>query len=246
MSSPHIVVVEDAVAVSHAAFRLFLVAAEKAIAEKDSFSVALSGGSTPKLLFQLLAKAPPTMPPAWPIDWTKVFIYFADERCVAPDHADSNFKMANDVLLMNVPIPLENIFRMRGEIEPEAAAKEYGLNLKQKFGDKGLDLILLGMGDDGHTASLFPNTTALNETDHRCVAHLVEKSTTGKSWRITLSAPFINRASEIIVMMAGTSKAQVLKEVLDGPKDPQRLPIQLIHPAGQMVWIVDQAANSRR
>ena len=135
---------------------------------------------------------------------------------------------------------------MKGEVDPEAAAREYGQQLKAAFADKGLDLVLLGMGDDGHTASLFPNTSALNETDHRCVAHFVEKSTTGKSWRITLTAPFINRASEVIVMMAGLSKAPALKEVLDGPTDARRLPIQLIHPVGQMVWIVDTAANSLR
>ena len=246
MSSPHVVVVEDADAVAHAALRLFLIAAEKAITAKDSFTVALSGGSTPRLLFQLLAKAPPTRPLAWPVDWSKVFVYFVDERCVAPDHAESNFKMADDELLGKVPIPPENIFRIKGEIDPEQAAKEYGLNLKARFGDKGMDLILLGMGDDGHTASLFPHTAALNETDHRCIAHFVEKSTTGKSWRITLTAPFINRASEVVVMIAGASKAPALKEVFDGPKDPQRLPIQLIHPVGQIVWIVDKAANSKR
>jgi 6-phosphogluconolactonase len=150
--------------------------------------------------------------------------------------------MANDELLSKVPIPPQNVHRMRGEIDPNEAAKEYGQLLKQQFGDGGLDLILLGMGDDGHTASLFPHSEALKETHHRCVAHFVEKSTTGKSWRITLTAPFINKAAEVVVLVAGAGKAARLNEVLRGPRDPERLPIQMIHPAGHMVWVVDEAA----
>src|SRR5438128_12222682 len=114
--------------------------------------------------------------------------------------------------------------------------------LKDQFRAGGLDLVLLGMGDDGHTASLFPHTEALKETKHRCVAHFVEHSTTGKSWRITLTAQFINRASEVLILIAGASKAARLQEVLHGPTDPDRLPIQLIQPAGKLAWIVDEAA----
>ena len=246
MSSRHVIVVENAEAVAHAALRLFVAATEKAIAAKDAFSVALSGGSTPKLLFSLLAKGPPTEPKAWPFDWSKVFIYFADERCVPPDHADSNYRMAHEELLSKVPIPQTNIFRMRGEIDPNTAAMEYGQLLKARFGDGGLDLALLGMGDDGHTASLFPHTAALHELKHRCIAHYVEKSTTGKSWRITLTAPFLNRSAETLILVAGPSKAPALREVLDGPPDPDRLPIQLIQPTGNLIWIVDHAANEER
>ena len=186
---------------------------------------------------------PETTQPRWPFDWSKVHIFFGDERCVPPDHADSNFRMAHEALLSKVPIPPENIHRMRGEIEPNASAKEYGQMLKDQFGDGGLDLVLLGMGDDGHTASLFPHTEALKETKHRCVAHFVEHSTTGKSWRITLTAPFINRAAEVLILIAGASKAARLQEVWHGPKDPDRLPIQLIQPLGKLLWIIDKAAG---
>src|SRR3954470_2616449 len=125
--------------------------------------------------------------------------------------------MAYESMISKVPIPLDNVYRMRGEIDPNEAAKEYGLMLKEHFGDDGLDLVLLGMGDDGHTLSLFPGTKAVMETEHRVVANYAENSTTGKSWRITMTAPFINRARNVIVMLAGKSKAKRLQEVLEGP-----------------------------
>jgi 6-phosphogluconolactonase len=129
---------------------------------------------------------------------------------------------------------------MRGEIDPHVAAKEYGEMLKEKFGDGGLDLILLGMGPDGHTASLFPGTEALHESKHRCVANYVDKL---KSWRITLSAPFINRAREVMFLVVGADKAERVAEVLEGARDPQRLPSQLIAPTeGALVWVMDSAA----
>jgi 6-phosphogluconolactonase len=129
---------------------------------------------------------------------------------------------------------------MRGEIDPNQAAKEYGQMLKEKFGEGGLDLVLLGMGDDGHTASLFPNTQALRETKHRCVANFVPKMNT---WRITLSAPFINQCKRVLILVAGAEKEQPLSEALEGPRDPERLPIQLIEPVnGQLVWMIDAAA----
>jgi 6-phosphogluconolactonase len=244
MPTPHLIVVKDAAAVAHAALRLFVDAATRAIEERGAFSVALSGGSTPKVLFELLAKGEPSTP-AWPFDWNRVHIFFGDERCVPPDHVESNYKMAYDTLLSRVPLPTSNVHRMKGEIDPNEAAKEYGQTLKHLYGDGGLDLVLLGMGDDGHTASLFPGTPALDETHHRVVAQLVEKSTTGRSWRITMTAPFINRSREVAVLMAGAGKADRLAEVLHGPRDPHRLPIQLIQPAGRMVWIVDEAASAK-
>ncbi len=157
-----------------------------------------------------------------------------------PDHAESNFRMANEALLSKVPLPAENIHRMKGESDPEAAAVEYGRLLKAIFGDEGLDLVLLGMGDDGHTASLFPSTAALKEQEHRCVANYVEKF---KAHRLTLTAPFINRARQVVVLVSGAGKGKVLQEVLEGPPDPQRLPIQLIEPeTGQLTWLIDVAA----
>jgi 6-phosphogluconolactonase len=155
--------------------------------------------------------------------------------------------MANDAMISKVPIPPGNVHRMKGEIDPQQAAKEYGELLKARFGDGGPDVTLLGMGDDGHTASLFPGTAAINETHHRVVAHYVENSTTGKSWRITTTAPFINRSKRILVLLTGAGKAGRLKEVLTGPREPNRLPIQLIEPAagGTMTWLLDTGAAAQ-
>src|ERR1044071_653885 len=186
MAIPRIHVLPDAAAVAKEAAEHVVRMAAEAIRQRDSFSIALSGGRTPKALYELLAGEPYSSR----INWGKVEVFFGDERCVPPGHADSNFRMASEALLDHVPIRPERIYRMRGEIEPEAAAMEYGQLLKAKFGEEGVDLALLGMGDDGHTASLFPETAALKETKHRCVANFVPKLNT---WRITMSAPFLNR-----------------------------------------------------
>ena len=215
---------------------VIFASASEAIAGQGKFSIALSGGRTPEALYTLLAQEPYRSV----IDWAKVQVFFGDERCVPPDSPESNYGMARRAMLSKVPIPGDNIYRMRGEIDPNEAAKEYGQMLKEKFGDGGIDLVLLGMGDDGHTASLFPGTEALNETKHRCVANFVPKL---KTWRITLSAPFINQSKRVLILVAGKEKTQRLHEVLEGPRDPQRLPIQLIAPVkGQLVWMVDAEA----
>src|SRR4051812_36860761 len=235
MIQPEIKVFPDAQAIAEDAARRIAEAAEASIKLRDRFSLALSGGSTPKLLHQVLAAKYRDA-----IDWLKVEIFFGDERCVPPDHPESNYRMVAETLLSKVPIPGANVYRMRGEADPNEAAKEYGLMLKEKFGDGGLDLIYLGMGGDGHTASLFPNTAALHETKHRCVANHVPQLNT---WRITLTAPFINRAQQVIVMVTGADKAKRLSEVLEGPRDPERLPIQLIQPASEKIsWLIDVGA----
>jgi 6-phosphogluconolactonase len=239
MPNRFIKVVPDPTAVATAAAQRIVDLAGDAIATRGSFSIALSGGSTPKTLFQLLA----TEPHSKRINWKNWKIYFGDERCVPPTHPDSNFRMAGEALLDKVTIPPEHIHRMQGEIDPNQAATEYGQLLKQHFADGGLDIILLGMGDDGHTASLFPKTAALNETNHRCVANFVEKLGV---WRITMTAPFINRARQIIVMATGAAKADRLHQVLDGPPDAQNLPIQMIDPpAGQALWLLDAPAAAK-
>jgi len=236
MSTPSIQVVADAPSIALAAAEKIIELADTAISQRGVFSIALSGGSTPKTLFQLLA----TDFYIKRIDWKNWQIYFGDERCVPPAHPDSNFRMASQALLDHVDIPPDHIHRMKGEIEPQQAAIEYGQLLKQNFGDGGLDLILLGMGDDGHTASLFPHTAALAETHHRCVANHVEKLGV---WRITMTAPFINRARHIIVMVSGAAKAKRIDQVLQGPPDPQTLPIQMIDPVdGHLLWLMDAAA----
>jgi 6-phosphogluconolactonase len=240
MITPEIKVLPTPDAVAREAAERVLRAADEAITLRGRFTIALCGGSAPKPLYELLA----TDDYRRAIDWAKVEVFWGDERCVPPDHDESNYRMARDLMLAKLPIPGDNVYRIRGEIEPEAAAKEYGLMLKEKFDDDGgLDLILLGMGEDGHTASLFPNTGALDEAKHRVVAHFVERSTTGKSWRITMTAPFINRARNVIILVTGASKAKRLAEVLEGPRDPHRLPIQLIAPqSGQLTWLIDAAS----
>lgn len=241
MREPHLVVLPDPTSLAQAAAERFVDAAATAVNTRGVFTVAVSGGSTPKAMFKLLATQYASR-----VDWAKIELYFVDERGVAPDHADSNYRTAHEALLAKVPIPPANVHRMRGEIDANDAAIEYGRLLKARFGDGGVDQCWLGMGDDGHTASLFPHTPAIHETHHRCVAQFVEQSTTGPSWRITLTAPFINRSAEVIVLAAGTGKADRLKEVLHGPTDVARLPIQLIAPAsGKLIWMLDHAAAAK-
>lgn len=233
---PEIKVLPDAAEVAHEAAERVVAAANRAADEGRTFSIALAGGGTPRALYELLAT------PAFKsrVDWARVEVFFGDERTVPPDHKDSNYRMAHEAMLSKVPIPGDNVYRMAGELEPDEAAKEYGRTLKEKFGEGGLDMVLLGMGDDGHTASLFPETAALDEAKHRCVANFVPKLGT---WRITLTAPFINRARDVIVLVSGASKASRLQEVLEGPPEPRRLPVQLIQPTGgRLTWLVDAPA----
>lgn len=236
MPKPHIQVCLDPAAVAVAAADFIVSAAASAIRERDLFTLALSGGHTPALLYKTLVAEPYLSR----VEWPKIEFFFGDERCVPPHHPDSNFALAQKLLFDPAPIPANNIHRIRGEIEPEAAAVEYGQLLKRTFGDGGLDLVLLGMGEDGHTASLFPHTAALAETHHRCVANFVPHL---KTWRVTMSAPFLNRSAAVVFMATGREKAQKIGEVLEGERDPQRLPIQLIDPPeGMVTWLMDTAA----
>jgi 6-phosphogluconolactonase len=231
-------VVADASALARAAAELVVTASKSNCEKKGSFSIALSGGSTPKAMYALLAEEPFRSR----VDWAKWDVYWGDERCVPPDHKESNYKMAFESLLSKVSIAPANVHRMRAEIDPNEAATEYGKLLQDKFGDGALDLVLLGMGPDGHTLSLFPGTTALGETKHRCVSNWVEKF---KTFRVTMTAPFVNKSKQILVVLGGQDKRQRVKEVLDGPYNPTVLPIQLIDPApngGVLVWLMDKAA----
>jgi 6-phosphogluconolactonase len=234
MTTTEIKVVPDLAELTNEAARRIVAMADVLLADNQHFfSIALSGGTTPKSLYELLASEPYRSQ----LNWSKVEIYFGDERCVPPDHAESNYRMAYEAMLSKLPIPECNIHRMRGELPPEQAAIEYGQMLKEKFKDGGVDLNLLGMGEDGHTASLFPGTEALKETQHRCVANFVPKL---DKWRVTMTYPFINRSKEVMVLAAGAGKAKVLQEVLEGPKE--KYPIQGISPQGKMTWILDAAA----
>lgn len=240
---PEIKVMPDPASVAHEAAERIVKLAEEAIELRGKFSIALAGGSTPEALFKLLAAEPYRDA----IDWPNVHVFFGDERCVPPEDKDSNYRLARTTLLSKVAIPGDNVYRMHGEDDPEEAAKQYGTLLKEQFGDAGfsgpgntLDLILLGMGDDGHTASLFPHTKGLHETKHRCIANWVEQKNT---WRITMTYPFINAARAVFICVTGTAKADRLKEVLEGPLDPERLPVQKIAPTdGKLTWILDAGA----
>ncbi|MEM8875859.1 MAG: 6-phosphogluconolactonase [Planctomycetota bacterium] len=198
-------------------------------------SLCLAGGSTPKAMYELFAKGDV------PVDWSKVHVFFGDERTVPPDHADSNYRMAKQAFLDAIDIPATNVHRMRGEADPEEAAGEYDALLRGHFGDdRGMDVMLLGMGDDGHTASLFPHTTALDVTDRLCVSNRVDKLDTT---RITLTVPFINRSGQTLVLVTGENKTQVLDTVLTGEADPREHPILLINPpAGTLHFSMDTAA----
>lgn len=239
-SSPPIVrVLPDPQRLAEAAAEYLIESAHRAISTQGGFSLGLAGGSTPKMLYQLLSEEPYR----GRVDWSAVEVFFGDERCVPPDHPDSNYRMAYESLLSRVGLGVDRIHQMKGEIDPEQAAREYDALLESRFGAEGLDLLLLGLGEDGHTASLFPGTPALHETTRRCVAQFVPNSTTGPSWRLTLTAPFINRCREVLMLVAGAKKASVVDRVLTGPNDPDHLPVQRVAPeSGRLIWMLDAAA----
>lgn len=209
--------------------------ANEAVAERAVFHVALAGGSTPKRLYRMLS---PELP------WPRMHAWFGDERCVAPDHADSNYRMVKESLLSRVPIPPENVHRMRGEAEPARAAEEHERELRRCFdlspGERPrFDLVLLGMGTDGHTASLFPGTKALDEGERLCVANRVEAL---RAWRLTLTLPVLNAAARVLFLVSGADKAPALERVLAGPNPT--LPASLVLPEdGELAWLVDRAAS---
>jgi len=230
--------------VAHAAAQLFTDSVIAAVKVRGVARVAISGGSTPKRMFALLA----TEQFRSQVPWQQLFLYWVDERCVAPDDADSNYRMTREAMLDKVPLPVEQVFRMEGELDPEAAANRYETVLRNTMRLEGaelptFDLVLLGMGDDGHTASLFPETQALNELGRLVVANHVQQKDT---WRITLTWPVINQGREVAFLIEGAAKTDVLAEVLTGPRDPERLPSQLIRPAsGQLKLLLDEAAAAK-
>ena len=236
-------VLDDLQHIAAAAADEFISRAQRAIEHHGRFTVALSGGSTPKALHVVLAERSAKNPKL--IDWSRVEIFFGDERHVPPDHPDSNFRMANETLLSKVPIPPSNIHRMGCE-NPDAtqAAAEYDRELAKLFQLRNdqlprFDLILLGMGPDGHTASLFPGTNAIQELKKRVVANWVPKLNT---WRVTFTRPVINQAECVLLMVCGPDKAAALREVM-GEGGPDQYPVKYIQPThGELVWLLDKAA----
>jgi len=182
------------------------------------------------------------------VPWDKLHLFWVDERCVPPTDAESNYRMTSEAMLAHVPLPPAQIHRMEGELDPEVAAARYEAVLRNAFRLEGaespvFDLVLLGMGDDGHTASLFPHTAALHELGRIVVAnHVLQKET----WRITLTWPVINRGREVAFLIEGAGKAQVLHDVLLGAYDPETTPSQLIRPAsGKLTFLLDAAAAAK-
>lgn len=216
--------------------------ADKASKTGD-FTVALAGGSTPKNLYSMLTSTEFVQRISWP----QVYLFWGDERCVPPAHAESNYRMANESLISRVPIPPGNVYRMEGEGEPEASASRYEATLKRVFqlSDKEVprfDLVLLGLGDDGHTASLFPDSEAIQETERLVTAVYVEKL---KSYRLTLTFPVLNHAAHVFFLVAGKGKAKILREVLFGGDETESTPARRIMPDnGRILWFVDRSAAS--
>jgi 6-phosphogluconolactonase len=228
---------DDPAQVATALADLFVERARAALAERARFSVSLAGGTTPKATYALLA----TQPYATSLDWNAVEFYFGDERCVPPDHDQSNYRMVREALLAPLGISGGQVHRMRGEDEPQSAAAAYRADVLEHLGEKPrLDLVMLGMGPDGHTASLFPGNDPLDD-DAQLVRAVYSQSQS--QWRITLTPRVLNGARTVVFSVEGAGKAATLAAVREGPYDPQRYPSQIIAPIdGDLLWLVDRAA----
>jgi len=240
-----IVVLPDAAAIARRAAEEFVSIAGKAVKAKGACNVALAGGSTPKALYSLLVEETAFREQ---VPWDKLHFFFGDERHVPPDHADSNFRMATEAMIAKSPLRPKQVTRIKGELaDAKMAALEYEIELRRRFQLSAgeyprFDLVLLGMGDEGHTLSLFPGTKALHPAER-----IVVRNWVGKLYaeRITLTAPAINPAACILFMVTRADKAPALKAVLEGPYEPEQLPAQLIQPRnGKLLWLVDTAAAS--
>lgn len=227
------------------AARRFADLAAVAVKQSGRFTVAFSGGSTPRDLYRALA-APPFREA---VPWPRVHCFWGDERCVPPDHPESNYRGAHEALLARVPVPADQVHRIEAELpDPATAADRYAATLARTFALRPgafprFDLILLGMGADGHTASLFPGAPALAEAERPVAAVYVERL---KAYRVTLTPPVLRRAAMVLFLVAGTDKAETLREVLEGAYRPDRYPSQLLRQAeGRVTWLLDRAAARR-
>jgi len=230
-AEPHVIRTKDFVA---DAAHLILEQARRAIAERNEFRIALSGGNTPAPVYARLAAEAHDFP------WKSVRFTFGDERCVPPDDPKSNFRMARKNLFVPAAVPEKSIMRMRGEIDPQIAAQEYEDQLNAIATQRGEriyehDLILLGLGDDGHTASLFPQTAALDETTRRVVANFVPKL---NAWRLTFTFPLINHARRILFLVGASKNPQLIERVLAGDR---QFPAARVDPsAGKVTWMIGE------
>jgi 6-phosphogluconolactonase len=238
-------VFEDIDLLTRRAAELFADCSNEAVAKRGRFAVALSGGRTPRGLYSLLAEGADYRDR---IPWRAIHFFFGDERCVPPDHPDSNFRMAKEAMLSKLDIPEENIHRIRAELPAARAAEEYEEELRRFFSlaegqAPNFDLVLLGMGADGHTASLFPGTDALQERRRLVLAVWAAKL---GAFRITLTPPALNAPELVLFLVAGADKAVALEAVLEGRPEPDRYPAQAIQPPhGSLIWLIERAAASR-
>jgi 6-phosphogluconolactonase len=248
--APDVRVLPDVAAVRRAAAEEFAARIEAAVGARGVAFVALSGGSTPRGLNMLMADE--AEPFRARVPWARLNVFWGDERTVGPDHTDSNYRMAYDTLLGRVPIPPAHIHRIAGEDpDPSQAAERYARELREVFAAHGrleagwprFDLVILGMGPDGHTASLFPGTDAVHETDRAVVAPWVPKL---HAHRITMTPPVLNRADGVLFLVTGSDKAEALAAVLEGPYQPDVYPSQIVRPtATPAIFLVDHAAAAR-
>jgi 6-phosphogluconolactonase len=217
--------------------------ANESIVTRGCFSIALSGGSTPKTLYGLLA----TEPYRSQLDWSSIEIFWSDERCVPPDNADSNYAMANEALLSKIPIPPNHIHRMPADkADRDAASQEYTLEMQRAFGTNGIpsfDLLQLGMGPDGHTASLFPHQPSLREQQRLIMPVIVPKPPPP---RLTFTPPLLNAARNILFLVTGSDKAEAVHAVLEGDYQPEEYPTQIVRPPnGEITWMLDTNAATK-
>lgn len=235
MKARLIVCADPAVLNAEAAGRLSRLARES-VERRNRFTIALSGGSTPRGVYSALAEGDFVLP------WESIHLFWGDERCVPPHHEQSNYRLADQAMVSRVPIPAENVHRMRGELPPDEGARDYRDLLVTFFSSPWprFDVVLLGIGEDGHTASLFPGSAALQEAAVAVTVAYAEKL---GSYRLTLTPPAINNADNVLFLASGESKAAVLKEVIEGEERPFQIPAQLIRPSnGRLVFMIDRAA----
>ncbi len=239
MSATDLRVLANTDAVARAGADLVRAAAQEAVQRRGRFTLALSGGSTPRTLYALLAQPPYVSA----IDWTATHIFWSDERCVPPDHAESNYRMAQEALLDHVPVPVGNVHRMHGEMAvPQQAAQAYTAEVQTVFGKHALprfDLLLLGLGEEGHTASIFPGVNVPTDPNIPVAAVFVPKVNT---WRLTLTLPVLNAAAHLLFLVAGAAKQEALRAVIQGPRSLD-LPAQRVAPSnGILTFLADRDA----
>jgi 6-phosphogluconolactonase len=239
-SGVEVLVFEDLETLSRAAAQLFHSLSRAAIVEHGRFVVALSGGSTPRRLYELLGSSPYQTT----IDWRRTHLFWADERCVPPDRPESNYALLRDSLLLHLPLPMSNVHRVEGEADPGEAARKYEQSIKDFYGTRipAFDLIMLGVGEDGHTASLFPGSSALQETARIAVPVYLEKS---KMNRVTLTLPIINHSSHVLFLATGKAKARVVNNILNAGNS-EGYPAGLVRPeSGTLEWFLDREAAGK-